>query len=726
MREVAFPTLFAWMGFALLALALQVLPFADLAINRGLGSGDIARIALDQTVPALAASLPFATLLGALIGLARLAADRELLALEVAGVSPFQVGAPLVSFAIAMAACAAALSLAAAPIAAGGLLETIGRILQEHPAAALRAGAVTAFGDFRLEAREVSSSGERLRGVLLFVPSFDETFFAHEASLAPLPNGDVRLVLDDGILLTNGGRAGYLHFASMAHELEPSGSKLRSTAFDLAALPGATLRRIAASDPSPDRRRDAGIAWQRRLALPVTTLWFGCLALPLALLRREASRASAVILGITATLGYYGLVQVGSALLRHPAVPGVVGVWLPELVGVAGTVWLGLLARQRVGRAGGERARPARRAHAAAFPGRIRGALLDRYVLTGFAELTLVCFLALLLLFLVGDLVDNLQWFVKYQSTPGEVLRFYGARIPVLASRVVPMALLLAASLCASLLLVRGELLGIWACGVSTVRAMRSILVTCVVLAIAYHGLQNELVPRASARASYLKQTEIKNRGDSAERSQVWFRRGNRLYVARSLDPLAGKAEDVTIFELDADWLPRSRTDAPVARHLGRGVWRLATPTRVEVEHQRPQLAEASTFAELGEDVPADVDTSHLTIGDLVRSIHELERSGYDATTYRVDLQQKLAAPLACLLLPLLGLALSTAGPPFWTPAQALTLCALEGVAYIALTGVAASLGYGRFLPPPLAGFGPIAVMTLAVLAVVARRGRRA
>jgi lipopolysaccharide export system permease protein len=314
---------------------------------------------------------------------------------------------------------------------------------------------------------------------------------------------------------------------------------------------------------------------------------------------------------------------------------------------------------------------------------------------------------------------------VKYQSTLAEVVRFYIARLPVLASRVVPMALLLAASLTMSLLIVRGELVGIWACGVSTLRTVRSILATCVLLAVSYHGLNNELVPRASARASYLKQTEIKNRAPGAVRSSLWYRVGSQLYVAGSLDPLAGEAHDITIYELDSDWLPRSRTDATLAHHVGHGVWRLEAPTRVEVADGSPRTAEAGPFAELGKEVPADVDSSHLTIGDLRRAIQDVESSGYDATSYRVDFQQKLASPLACLVLPLLGLIVATAGPPFWTPAQSLLVCVLEGVGYLALSGIAASLGYGRFLPPPVAGFAPLALMSGAAGVVALRRGLR-
>src|SRR4029453_11653529 len=150
---------------------------------------------------------------------------------------------------------------------------------------------------------------------------------------------------------------------------------------------------------------------------------------------------------------------------------------------------------------------------------------------------------------------------------------------------VVPMALLVAAALTMSLLSRRGELVGMWACGISTLRAVRPIVVLCALLTISYHGLSNEIVPRANARASYLKQTEIKDSGQGSVRTSLWYRVGDRLYVAKRLHPPPGEALGVPVYELTPQWLPKSRTDAPLARHVGDGVWSLEDPLRVEVEN---------------------------------------------------------------------------------------------------------------------------------------------
>jgi lipopolysaccharide export system permease protein len=725
-RELWFPVAFTTLGLTVLVLAAQLVALSDLVVNRGLDANAVSGLAAFQLVPALARSLPFAALIGILLGIGRLGHDREILAMEAAGIEPArQLAPPVVAVALVLALVTAAVSLFGAPWSSRRTDAALDDLARANPAASLRAGMVHSFGDFRLEAREVSSRGDELRGVILWVPSIGETFFAEQAAVQPEPDGGTRITLDEGILLTGTTPPGYLRFHHMQHVLPPQ-SGLRDRGLEIAAATNAELRESATWAGDAKARRDAAVEWQRRLALPVATLLLGLLAVPIALRRPQASRAASALAGIVATLLFFALVQLGNGLLRRPEVPLAAAVWLPHLLlaVVVTLAWSNLLwpARRRKLR----RASPV----AASARGddrrdeRTRRLPLDRYVLLLFAETAAVCFLGLLVAFVLGDVIDNLQWFAKYGSTLDEVVRFYGARVPVLAARVVPMALLAAAALSMSLLSMRGELVGMWACGVSTLRAVRPILLLCVAITFSYHQLNNELVPRANARASFLKQTEIKNGGKGSVRTSLWYRVGTHLYVAHRLDPLAGEAAGVTVYELDARWLPTSRTDAAFARHVGDGVWSLVEPQRVEVQEGAARMVETATFAKLGRDVPAEVDTAHLTLGDLRREIRDVERSGYDATTYRVDLHQKLASPLACLVLPALGLMVATAGPPFWTPAQTLVIAAVQAVGYLLLSGIAASLGYGRFVSPLVAGWAPIALLGTAV-GLLALRSRR-
>jgi lipopolysaccharide export system permease protein len=317
-----------------------------------------------------------------------------------------------------------------------------------------------------------------------------------------------------------------------------------------------------------------------------------------------------------------------------------------------------------------------------------------------------------------------LQWFATHGADALDVLRFYAARVWLLASRVVPMSLLVATALTASLLAAQGELMGMRACGISAPRALLPVLVISAIAVPVYFLYNDEVVPRANALADEVKTREIKNEGPDRPFEAVWYRIGRHLYEADQLDLGMGNAREIRIYEMGEDGLPVSRADARSARHVGHGVWRLFDPVRVEISGEHLRRVPAAPFAELGDALPANVDTMHLDVAALAAEIREVEQSGYDATAYRVDLQSKLAAPLACLILPALALFYSVTGPPFPAPVRTLLVSALVALAWVLLNGVGVSLGYGGVVRPSVGGWGAPAAFAAAAIWLVVRMRR--
>jgi lipopolysaccharide export LptBFGC system permease protein LptF len=130
----------------------------------------------------------------------------------------------------------------------------------------------------------------------------------------------------------------------------------------------------------------------------------------------------------------------------------------------------------------------------------------------------------------------------------------------------------------------------------------------------------------------------------------------------------------------------------------------------IEISDEMVREAEAPQFASLGETLPAEVDTMHLSVAALSALIEEAEADGVDTTPLHVDFHVKVAQPLACIVLPALVLFFAVGGPPFPGPAQTLLLSVVVGISYILLTGVSRSLGYGGALPEVLGGWGPVMV----------------
>jgi len=332
----------------------------------------------------------------------------------------------------------------------------------------------------------------------------------------------------------------------------------------------------------------------------------------------------------------------------------------------------------------------------------------------------MLSFAILLVAYLLIDIMERLSWFSRYHATGLEVLHFYSARVVLLASRVIPMSLLVATALTVSLLAVEGELIGMRACGIPAPSALLPVLFISAMVVPADAILNNVLVPRANALADELKRSEIKGgygrQQEERRRNAVWYRLGSKILEAERFDPDRGSAWGLSIYEIGEDRLPVTRIDASAARHIGNGWWLLTDPVRIDVSDGRARTMPAPNFANLGEELPAEVDTMHLSVGDLIGLIEEAENDNVDSRSLRVDYHVKLAQPLACIVLPALLLFFAVGGPPFPGPAQTLLLSVVVGIGYILLTGVSRSLGYGGAMPPAIGGWGPVAIF-LAVAA---------
>jgi LPS export ABC transporter permease LptG len=732
--EMLLPSLLALVAFGLVVLMTDLLGYTELIVNRGLGLRDVAQIAGLQLIPTLARTLPFAVLVGCLVGLGRLSADRELLALETSGFSARQLSRPGLLFAFAATLVSIALTVSIAPAAQRSVRDKMIGLSEDKPGLALRAGLASSIGGWRIEAREVEAEGARLSGVLLFMPTLGETLFSQRGAVLTEDAANRRLVLEDGLILSNGeDRASLLRFERLETDLPiiESAKKLPVDIYSTLSFPDLIDRAEQTEDPVAARW--ARIEAHRRMALGAATLPFGLLAMGLALGRRDLSRSGGTVMGLIGAIAYYALVQFAEGMTRAESTPIGPAVWLPNIV----LVVVAAVLIFRAGRHASESDRSsghtkegllARTGLTPKGP-RMKRFALPRYVSAQFTRMVVICLVGLVFAYLVIDFFDDLKWFNKYGATTAEIGRYYSARLPVLIARVVPIALLIAVALTISLLAANGELLGMRTCGIPVFRVLAPVWLLCGLAVPAYHLLANEIVPRSTERAQVLKKTEIKNQeiGPPQQRELVWYRVGSRIYEMERLDLLHGIASSVTLYDLGTDGLPLRRTDAEGARNLGRGQWLLDNPRSVELNPEgrlvRPEsLARLTQF---GEETPSEIETAHMTPGDLRLALEDPDLEPPLAAAYRTDLQMKIAAPLACLLLPLIALFFAATGPPFPRPVHTLIACAIIAVTHALTTSFAGSMGYGGNLDPIIAGWAPSVLFGLVAAGMGFRLRRK-
>jgi lipopolysaccharide export LptBFGC system permease protein LptF len=98
--------------------------------------------------------------------------------------------------------------------------------------------------------------------------------------------------------------------------------------------------------------------------------------------------------------------------------------------------------------------------------------------------------------------------------------------------------------------------------------------------------------------------------------------------------------------------------------------------------------------------------SSSMTVAELQRKIEDLQQSGFDVLDLKIQLQSKIAFPLTCLVMVLVGLPFSfSVGKRGALYGVAMGIAI--GLAYWGLIGLFEQMGRYEMLPPMLAAWGP-------------------
>jgi lipopolysaccharide export system permease protein len=339
--------------------------------------------------------------------------------------------------------------------------------------------------------------------------------------------------------------------------------------------------------------------------------------------------------------------------------------------------------------------------------------LLDRYVLRDFFRLLLLAVIGSTLVFVLIHLIDHIDDYLDHDATILEVARYYLYLMPYNAIITLPMAMLIATLLALGDLGRHEELTAMKASGRSLYRIVAPVLFTALLISLTVLWLGETVVPRLNARASDIEEVEIKERRNEYRdyRSDVPYKNdAGYVFLIRSLfanEKTGASADQVEVQRTLPDgsfirinspkmyWEPGARrwvlTDG-YYRHFTR-----------EGQEQSWHFAflRSPHFRESPQDfLQRSREPEEMGYAELARYIDRRERTGNSATHNRVDLNLKLAYPLANFIIVIFGVTL--AGRSVKEPGAALGfgLALFLSILFWMAIKVGQGVGYGGGLPP--------------------------
>lgn len=333
---------------------------------------------------------------------------------------------------------------------------------------------------------------------------------------------------------------------------------------------------------------------------------------------------------------------------------------------------------------------------------------LHRYWLKEFVKFFSIIQVLILVLFIIIDYLSRMNKFLQSDLSLLGGLGYVLLKVPFMFIQLTPASILLACISVFALMNKNNELLAIRSSGISVYYLVRPAIIAGVILAVLMFFVGETLVPVSMARANYIKYHVIKKKKGqvSSGRKDIWIKSGNRMAHINYFDPVQQTVSGVTISVLDKDFHLEKRIDARKgsfrqdAWHLEDVVEQIHAKDSSDYDvKQYDTKIIGSVFKpeDLGEIVKKSNEMSYYELKEYVQKV---EAEGYDAVTYIVDLNGKIAFPFICIIMVLTGAA--TGMRSFAKENLPVSIAAGVVIAFVywIMYGFCLSLGYGSILPP--------------------------
>jgi LPS export ABC transporter permease LptG/LPS export ABC transporter permease LptF len=765
-REILLPFLIWLVILTFMLLMPPILDQGEKLIEKGFEWSIVVRV-LSLLVPqALSVTIPMALLLAILIGLGRLSADREFVALQACGVSVFRVLRSIALLALVSCALTAYVIIAAVPNANQAFRELAFSVLASHAESDVKPRVFfEGFPNRVLYVRDLLPGGGWRDVFLADGMHADQitVYLARQGRL--LLNRDQRtaeLLLDQGTRHTTflnrpddyeGSAFDHLVLSVDANSVFPEAKSILKGDNEKTI---AELRATIAENEKfgrPTSRQFFTI--QQKFAIPGACLVLALIGVALGVSNSKDGKLAGFVLGIAVIIGYYLLLWMSQALAVGDRINPSVAPWMANLVlGIAGLALLrwrsraadrpitlsvpGVFARKSPAPtlAGTSSPRPE--------SGSRRGVvlvikvphfnlphprLLDIYISKQYLRIFLVGVFGLLGLFYISTFIDLADKLFRGSATTGMLLRYFYFATPQYFYYIIPMAALVATLVVLGLLTKNSELIVMRACGVSIYRSSVPLLVFAVLSSVVLFELQEHVLAESNRRAEALRHVM---RGFPAQTFGVLDRRwmigtGGEIYHYEYFDPRGNRFSRLSIFRVDPSaWRLTSLTyakdvslgpqktpgEAATIPWQARDGWTRQFSTLVRKRVSR----EAVGYAPFGEtplplESPGyfksdEPEADRMTYGELKRFIEQLQASGFHVVPYMVQLQRKVAFPFVTVIMTLLAVPFAvTTGRR--GALYGIGLGIVLSIGYWTMLSVFGAIGAGGLISPMLAAWAP-------------------
>ncbi len=339
--------------------------------------------------------------------------------------------------------------------------------------------------------------------------------------------------------------------------------------------------------------------------------------------------------------------------------------------------------------------------------------ILDRYIFKKFLIILFYTVLAFVVIFVIIDLIENLDKFLSFNASFGSVFFYYILYIPYIIILTLPVSMLLSSLFSLGSMAQHNEIIAMNASSVSLYRVLFPVFFLSFLISILI-GLAGEtLVPQINRMRFDIYRYKIKqeSRQLKTSRSQIAIQDGNnRQIFIQFYETKKKQAHKVNIIT-SADNKIIERLDARFMQwNMEKKYWELIFVTeRIFTDSSEYVLRYDSLSYANSSIIPDDlldleIQPEEMNYAELNRFVDKMLLLGADARRWLVDLYMKISYPLANFIIVLFGAPLA-ARKRRSGPALGFAIALLISFIYFLFLRTGQVLGHKGDLSPWLAAW---------------------
>lgn len=329
--------------FTFILLIARIMKLVELVVNRGVPALEILRV-FSYILPAfLEVTVPMALLLACLLACGRLSADSEITAMKAAGLSLYQIAAPIAAFAGLVFVLSMFLSLYARPWGNSGLKTAIFDLARTRATVGLKEHVFNdEFKGLVIYVEKIEPPGSNLRRILISdrrQAGEENTVVAKRGVLvAHEDTRSVNLRLFDGTIFTSRtSEQGYhktdFNTYDVNLNLSEALGQMETREREPSEMPLDELRETITTERARgEHARQERVELARRFSIPFAALVFAVIGVPLGLQPVRAVRSRGLAVSLVIILSYYLMLSAAETLATQGKVPIVLAMWTPNIV----------------------------------------------------------------------------------------------------------------------------------------------------------------------------------------------------------------------------------------------------------------------------------------------------------------------------------------------------------------------------------------------------------